>query len=128
MPAALYLTEGDRAILQELIRKGRAGRTSRRPVPTRRRPQSGGGTLVQVLITSSVSAASYSGGTLSPSEFTARLWLSDGAGGFTQSADDTKDCTNPYATAITISSGKGRVAWVTTSGRLVVADCTEITL
>lgn len=84
---------------------------------------------IKVLITSSVSAADYSmSGTLTPSSFTARLWLPDGSGGYTHSSGATKACTNPYATDVSVGSGKGRVAWVTAGGELIAADCTEITL
>jgi hypothetical protein len=39
---AIYLDKQDRRILQELIRKGRAGNGSRRPTPTRRQPRGSG--------------------------------------------------------------------------------------
>lgn len=87
----------------------------------------GGTGVVKVVITGNVSAASYSSGTLTPTEFTARLWMADGDN-WTQSADDTKDCTNPYLTAIAVTSGSGRLAWVTTAGELVTVDCTEFVL
>jgi acyl dehydratase len=39
---AIYLNKQDRRILQELIRKGRAGNGSKRPTPTRRLPRGAG--------------------------------------------------------------------------------------
>lgn len=123
------LSKDDRRLMREAIRVTRAGKTSQRPLPTRRRNRGtrGGSGLVKVVITASVSAASYSSGTLTPTEFTARLWMEDGDT-WTQSADDTKDCTNPYLTAITVTSGSGRVAWVTSAGELHNVDCTEFVL
>ncbi len=123
------LSADDVRELKKLRRMVFGGKTSQRPVPTRRRNRGtrGGSGLVKVVITDNVSAASYSSGTLTPVEFTARLWMANGDN-WTQSADDTKDCTNPYQTAISVTSGSGRMAWVTTAGELVVVDCTEFVL
>jgi hypothetical protein len=123
------LSNQDVRTLKGVVRKVSAGKVSQRPLPTRRRTRNnrGGSGLVKVLITGDVAAAGYSSGTLTPAAFTARLWMSDGDN-WTQSADDTKECTNPYLTAITVTSGSGRVAWVTSSGELHDVDCTEFVL
>jgi hypothetical protein len=88
-----------------------------------------GGGLIKVLLTGDVSAASYNAGTdtLTPSEFTARVWIADGDN-WTQSASDEKDCTNPYMTPVTVTAGSGRIAWVTAGGELYSVDCTEFVL
>lgn len=67
MPA-FYLTERDVATLRELLRTGRAGRTSRRPVPTRRRPQGAGARncMSVGLVTATVAAASMTDTTITP--------------------------------------------------------------
>jgi hypothetical protein len=87
----------------------------------------GGSTIQKVLLTDSVSAASYVDGTLTPASFTARLWISDGSGGFTHSSDDEIECTNPFLTGISVTPDKGRVASVS-GGELISVDCTEFTL
>lgn len=123
------LSRDDVRTLKGVVRKVRAGKLSQRPLPTRRRTRNnrGGSGLVKVLLTADVAAASYSSGTLTPTAFTARLWIRDGDN-WTQSADDTMDCTNPYLTAITVTSGSGRVAWVTSAGELHDVDCTELVI
>lgn len=87
---------------------------------------------IKVMLTETVPAASYSDGVLTPSTFTAELFVldSDDPDGddWKHDSEKTKECTNPFATAVTIGSGKGRFAWVTRGGELLCADCTEVDL
>ncbi|MBA3481726.1 MAG: hypothetical protein H0T51_07920 [Pirellulales bacterium] len=84
--------------------------------------------LLKVLITSGVPAAAYAAGALTPTTFTARVWVKNASGQWTHSAANTKTCTNPYRTAIAVAAGQGRLAWVKPNGELIVADCTAFTL
>jgi hypothetical protein len=80
--------------------------------------------LIKVMITASVSAATYSGGVLTPSSFTARRVKADG----TNDPGDTIACTNPFPDGLTVGVGKALVGKVEQNGELVSVSCSEITL
>lgn len=89
----------------------------------------GDSALEKILVLSSISAASYSGGKLTPVTVTVRVMYEhpDNDGSWTHSSSYTLDIKSFYVTAIPITSGKARFGWAI-DGELLLADCGEITL
>lgn len=97
----------------------------REPAPSR-----SGAVLLPILLTETVAAATFTAADnkISPTEFTAkRLYFGGNDVDLLYDDDATVDGLSYYMTAVTVSTGKARVAWLI-NRRLVVADCTEITL
>ncbi len=87
--------------------------------------------IFQIMLTATVAAADWSAGSrkLTPTEFTANILSTheDGAGAMTYFDDRTVSGKSYYTTAVTVDSGKGRLAWLV-DGRLLVADCSQVNL
>jgi hypothetical protein len=127
------LSKQDRRLMQEAIRVTRAGKTSQRPVPTRRRNRSGGSGPKTVVITASISAASWDSaeGKLTPTTDTESVFVlaahEDDDGTYAYDSASPITVTNWFNSAITVTSGNGKIAQVI-GGRIFNVDCNEIDL
>lgn len=125
-----HFGDKSRRILKDTVRRVRGGKLSSRPTPTRRAPRGGSvTTLRRVLLTETVSAATYAAGVLTPVECTVYPWkkVSAGSSDATWSEDNSFTALNYYASPIPVDEGKGRIAYVS-GNELLIADCTQIEL
>ena len=117
--------------LRRMASRQFGGKTSSRPVPTRRRFYGGGG-ITRILIIETIPAAEWDPETqeLTPQTFTAKTWQDAGDGKWTYTSavgEGEIEAKSYYVTTVVVGDDKGRVGYVM-NGELIAADCAQLDL